>query len=1122
MSFRGGNHHASSVLRTLLAALAAPVCACVLASDAGAAEPAAHWSLRSIASPSDFSAVRDNAACEAEEPKKAYAICDTFVVTARNVGGEETATAPVTLKDDVPTGLEVRNISLFMTKESVDHGEVDCTPSPAQCVLANGSGEKPLPLKPDESVKMYVSVLVRDAAARTVVNSVSVSGGGLPEVEAQGSSTVENGIPGFGASFFEAPFLAADGEPATQAGGHPYALNTTIGLSSVNRETPDGYVKATSVEDVRDVVVDLPPGMSGSGVSAARCTLSRLGSKGIKSKGPGESGCPTDTIIGHLRTFPESQAGENTSIYNLLPDRGHAAELGFVDSTGGTHVLYVSLAPTPAGYVLRTTSKEIPQLALLEIIADVYGDPAARDKSEAATPATFTNPSHCTGEPLVSSVSMDSWQHPGSYLPDGTPDLSDPNWVTRRYESPAVTGCDRLVGLFEPSLTATPSSTRAGSPTGLDVDLSVPQKEGPEGQATPPLRDTTVTLPAGMVVDPSSANGLEACSLAQVGMSALGVPDAAPPSCPDGSKIGTVELETPALAMEACKKPATPLQECPEPAEREPTPLTGSIYVAKQGENPFASLLAIYIVIDDPRTGVIVKIPAKVTPDPSTGQLTTTVEDTPQFPFSVLRTHFFSGDTAALSNPATCGSYTVSTQLTPWSAPDSGPAATPTAGFEIDQGADGGPCSPPSFGPALSAGTAASAAGAFSPLSVSFSRQDAEQDIAGVNVTTPPGLLGSLKNVAQCPEPQAAKGDCGADSLIGEASTAVGAGPHPYWVHGGKVYLTGPYGGGAFGLSIVVPTTAGPFTLTGNGGPGREIVRAAIRVDPHTAQITVASDPLPSILEGIPLQIRTVNVTIDRPSFTFNPTNCSRLATTASFTSAQGATSIATAPFYASNCASLPFHPTLTASAGGKASKANGATLTVKVASGPGQANIAKTDLTLPIALPSRLTTIQKACSDTVFEGNPAACPEGSVIGTATVHTPLLKSALTGPAYLVAHGSAAFPDVEFVLQGEGVTLLLDGQTDIKKGITYSRFEAVPDAPVESFEAVLPTGPHSALTANVPAKANYSLCGQSLQMPTVITGQNGKVLEADDEDRRHRLPQAADASAAAEEGAGAMP
>ncbi|HTB71546.1 MAG TPA: hypothetical protein VK707_11230 [Solirubrobacteraceae bacterium] len=956
-------------------------------------------------------------------------------------------------------------------------------------------------------MKMFVSVLVKEpATAGTLVNVASVSGGGAPEATTEAENTLERGAPGFGPSLFEAPLLGVDGLADAQAGDHPYELDTVFGLASTFREVPEAGEKATSVEDVRDVIVDLPAGMAGSGVSAARCTLARLSSQGPKGE-LGKSGCPTDTIIGHLRTVPESEAAANSPLYNLLPSKGYAAELGFVDVSGGTHVLYVTLAPTPSGYVLRTSTKEIPQLTLREVIADIFGDPAARDKSGEQTPPTFTNPEHCTGEPLSTTIHMDSWQHPGPDNPDGTPNLSDPRWSSASYQSPPVTGCEALEGLFEPSIAAATSSSRADSPTGLDVNLAVPQRTGAEELATPPLRDTLVTLPAGVTVNPSSANGLQACSLAQIGISGSGVPDAAPPSCPDASKIGTVTLETPALPMEACKGQTRPLQECPEASEREKTPLTGSIYVAKQAENPFGSLLAIYIVIDDPRTGVIVKLPAEVKPDPSTGQLTTLVKDTPQFPFSELRTHFLDGATAPLRTPPTCGAYTLTSELTPWSAPQSGPPATPSSSFEITEGPGGGSCAHSAGeepnAPSFQAGTSNPAAAAFSPLLVHLSRDDGSQNFSQVSVTLPPGASGKIAGIPKCSEAQiaaaqargnpgegaleAASPSCPASSKIGTVTVGAGAGPNPFYVTG-DAFLAGPYKGAPFSAVFITPAIAGPFDL------GVVVVRAGLYINPTTAQVTTTSDPLPTILQGIPLDIRSITVDVDRPEFTLNPTNCTPMSVTGAEVSTQGQAASLSTRFQVGNCQSLPFRPKLTASAAGKGSKANGTTLAVNVDSaGLGQANIAKVALTLPKQLPSRLSTIQKACVEAVFDVNPAACDEGSLIGTAKIRTPLLETPLSGPAYLVSHGNAAFPDVEFVLQGEGVTLILDGKTDIKKGITYSRFEATPDAPFTTFETTLPAGPHSALTSNVPEREHFSLCKARLAMPTEIVAQNGAVI-----------------------------
>jgi hypothetical protein len=369
---------------------------------------------------------------------------------------------------------------------------------------------------------------------------------------------------------------------------------------------------------------------------------------------------------------------------------------------------------------------------------------------------------------------------------------------------------------------------------------------------------------------------------------------------------------------------------------------------------------------------------------------------------------------------------------------------------------------------------------------MTVSREDGHQHIATVTIHMPPGLLGRLSSVTPCPEPGAAQGACGPASLIGHTLTSVGVGPDPYTVPG-AVYITGPYKHAPYGLSIVTPAVAGPFNL------GTVVVRAKIEVDPHTSALTVVSGPLPTILQGVPLQIKRVTVTVDRPGFTFNPTDCSQLPIAATISGEEGATAPVLVPFQVANCATLPFKPRFTVLTQAHTSKANGASLHVKVTSGPGQANIAKVRADLPKQLPSRLSTLQQACPDATFTANPASCPAGSVVGTAAAVTPVLDGPLTGPAYLVSHADAAFPDLVIVLQGEGITLELVGNTDIKRGITISTFDTVPDAPISTFDLVLPQGPHSVLGANLPATAKGSLCRQALAMPTSITGQNGALI-----------------------------
>jgi hypothetical protein len=465
--------------------------------------------------------------------------------------------------------------------------------------------------------------------------------------------------------------------------------------------------------------------------------------------------------------------------------------------------------------------------------------------------------------------------------------------------------------------------------------------------------------------------------------------------------------------------------------------------------------------------------------DPTTGQIKTTVENAPQLPFSNLHIALKDGPRAALSNPVRCGAYTTQAVLASWS----GASVTTSSPFTVSRDGHGAPCPPASFAPSFAAGTTNPVAGAYSPFALSFSRSDTEPELGGLEATLAPGLVAKLAGVARCGDGEASAGQCPEASRIGSVTVASGAGSEPY-VLKGSIYLTGPYNGGPFGEAVVVPAVAGPFDL------GNVVVRGSIRVNPTTGQATVVSDPFPRYVNetGIPTDVRRVDVMVDRPDFTLNPTNCSALSVNGTLTSTEGMTANVASRFQAAECRSLGFHPAFTASTQGRTSRREGASLSVKVGFHAGQANIAKVKVSLPKALPSRLDTLKLACRDTVFAANPAACPAASRVGTAVAKTPILASALTGPAYIVSHGGAAFPDLEIVLQGEGVTLVLDGHTDIKNNITTSTFNTVPDVPVSAFELKLPEGVHSVLGA-----PGGSLCGKTLVMPTTLTGQNGAVL-----------------------------
>ncbi|MGH2902121.1 MAG: hypothetical protein ACRDK7_00785 [Solirubrobacteraceae bacterium] len=1057
--------HLTLGLGLLIVGIALVVCA----PSAVAATPAPAWRIESVSNPTAFTANDIGAG----EP------VDKYELLVTNVGGAPVGEEAVTVTDTLPAGVTTSsrpagdNNGFWECSSSTvaGHTVVTCTISAELIATLQSYGYlagRALAQLPALSV--YVEVEPGVPANTTAGNSVKVEGGGVPTgAEVEDPTLVNPSTPlTFGLADFASYLADVAGAPDTQAAAHPNSLTTSFDVTSIAKLAGiEGSSEPSfPAEDVRDVVVDLPAGFVGDPQAAPQCSLHDLVATSQSS------GCPAATQVGRIsfdgrgayqaEYFEEGR--QNIPVYNMGPEHGYPAEFGFLFADKPV-TMDASVVGNGAATHVRATVAGVPAAAVLGFQGaelTFFGDPTVQDGLPTAPVAFFTNPSDCSGEPLVTSIHVDSYEEPGRRNPDGTPDFSDTAWKQDTASTPALEGCETLH--FNPTISLTPDLAQAGAPTGLGVNLEVPQNTDPSIPATPDIKQVVVKLPAGMALSPSAANGLGACSLAQIGLENNDTP-----TCPESSKIATVEVETPLLP---------------------PHTLTGSVYLAQQGNagpaqgsNPFGSLLAIYVVVEG--SGVVVKLPGKVEANPSTGQLTTAFAEDPQLPFSDFKLHFKGGPGAPLSNPPTCGTYTPEATLSAWS----GQTVQSNRSFEIAQGENGAPCPGSGFAPSFTAGTSNNQAAGFTPFSLTFSRNDGVQDLGGVQVTMPPGLLGKIAGIPQCPEAQANGGTCGSESLLGEATTAVGPGADPYWVKGGKVYLTGPYNDGPFGLSIVVPTTAGPFTLTGNAGFGKEVVRSSIRINPTTAQVTVVSDPLPSILEGIPLQIRTVNVTVNRTDFMFNPTNCSASSVTGTIASASGASAGVSSPFEAANCAALPFTPSLAASTSGKTSKADGASLKVNLASaGLGQASIAKVDLTIPKILPARLTTLQKACTEAQFNANPAGCPTASDIATAIVHTPILANPLTGPAYFVSHGGAAFPDVEIVLQGEGVMLVLDGHTQIKNGVTYSRFETVPDAPFTTFEFNAPEGPYSIFTAN------GNLCARKIAIPTTIIGQNGAQIK----------------------------
>jgi hypothetical protein len=584
----------------------------------------------------------------------------------------------------------------------------------------------------------------------------------------------------------------------------------------------------------------------------------------------------------------------------------------------------------------------------------------------------------------------------------------------------------------------------------LDVQLKVPQNTGPDGLAASDMRKAVVTLPPGMTVSASSASGLGACGLTEIGIGTN-----AAPTCPASSKIGRVTIHTPLLDE----------------------PLEGDVLLAKQRDNPFGSLLALYLAVPGP--GLYLKLPGKVETDPATGQLTVSFSDTPQLPFETLSMELDSGSRAPLVNPNTCGEFPVEAEFVPWS----GTAAVHGhSSLKIDQG-----CSSGGFRPALAAGTADPTAGTFSPFTLQVTRQDGEANLSRIDATLPPGLLAKLAGVPLCGDAQAATGNCPAASQVGTTTVGAGAGPSPIYVpEPGKaptaVYLAGPYKGAPYSLVVRVPAQAGPFDL------GTVVVRNALRIDPTTAQVTAESDPLPQILEGIPVTYRDVRVEVNRPEFTLNPTNCSQFQVTSSLVSAAGQTASPKASFAATNCERLGFKPSLALSLHGAPTRRGASpALTATLKPLRGDANLAKAAVVLPATELLEQAHIRTTCTRVQFAAN--ECPQRSIYGRAKAWTPLLDKPLEGPVYLRSNGGERqLPDLVADLNGSIRVVLVGFIDSVKRGGSpriRTRFISIPDAPVSKFVLEMQGGKKSLLVNNT------NLCKAKPRAEAALTGQNRK-------------------------------
>lgn len=1037
-----------------------------------------------------------------------------YFLVATNVGSKATS-GSIVISDTLPEDIAVNTGGLGPRAGSNSPGAkgfgvFECGIA-GRTVTCIGSGS----IHPGSELEVVIPVEIAGSPQDIPhINESEVSGGGATGVQVSTPTTLSAAPASFGflpgEAGFASPLLEEEGAPATAAGVHPYAMHVDLALPSV---APNGNL--TSAGHLRNVRIDLPPGLlANPSATPVRCTEAQLTSQ--------RPGCPDPSAIGtvSIDTIAIGEVQHQTvPLYNMVPTPGSPAVFGFDALGAGIFPHIVARLRTESDYGASGISRDVLARGLnpiLSVSTELWGDPSAPEHNfvrgactgdvvkppclVSAQPDSLLNfPTHCTIDPLRFEAFASSWEEPNPPFSDRKAAYESADLVGNPR---SVSGCNQVE--FEPTVSVQPTTNLTDSPSGLDVDLHQPQDTEIGHRSTGQLRDATVTLPSGMAVNPSQADGLGVCGPAQIGMltqvgESPGHFSAEPSNCPDASRIGTIEVTSPLLAQYDDSERV--LQRDPETGRAIPEPLHGSLFVAKPFENPFGSLLAVYLTVEDPKTGIYAKLAGKLEPDPVTGQLTTRFEENPQLPLDHVRIHLFNGPRASLVTPATCGTHTTTSDLTPWSAPE-GADAHPESSFQTTAAPSGGACptaeSQLKNAPAFTAGTIGRQAGAYSPFVLKLSREDGSQRLTGIDTTLPPGLTGKLAGIAECSDAQIAQAaarshpnegilerqspGCPLAAEVGVVNVGAGAGPTPFYTQG-HAYLAGPYKGAPLSMAIITPAIAGPFDL------GTVVVRAALYLDPTSARIHAVSDPFPTILDGIPLDLRSVALQVNRPNFILNPTSCDPMAITGSAISTLGAIATLTAPFQVGSCSNLAFKPKLAVKLIGGTRRSKNPALKATLTMPSGNANIAKTSVALPHSEFLDQSHIRTICTRVQFAeagGNGAGCPPGSVYGRARALTPLLDQPLEGPVFLRANGGERdLPDLVAALHGQ-IDVDLVGYVDSVKGGIRTTFEGVPDAPVSRFVLEMQGGKKGLL------ENSTNLCKSTNRATALFEAQNGKV------------------------------
>jgi hypothetical protein len=1014
-----------------------------------------------------------------------WATYNEFYLDVTNVGGAPTS-GQITFTSTFSAGITPTHARLnsgeFGTAGTCDLGSP--TPQQVTCTMDKR-------IRVSELMVLEIGVDTGTLPeGETVTDEVTLTGGSSPNAQASTSSMIavnEEFAPfGYlpGNNGLSATLTGEDGLPATQAGSHPGVFAVQLGFPVRTANLAFGTGNFTADDGgVRDARTYLPPGV----------IVNPQATEELCPEAQNEQdSCPNGTAVGTADLQSNLGFGFSTfqsPLFNLIAPPGRPAAFSFDAAGVGIYPHILGGIREGGNYAIASVANDVIELfpnPFLGLRLEFWDDPSnpSHDYNRGGClwngggsgceipqqeKPLITMPTSCSGSMLL-DANIDSWGHPGQFIHSNGP-VVDANG-----NPTSVTGCNALE--FEPSLKARPTTTVADSPSGLEFDLKITQNESFNTLAAAHLRKAVVTLPEGLVINPSGANGLRGCTSAEIGIdNETGIPDGNPPTCPEAARLGTAEIDTTLLDH----------------------PMPGSIYLAEPFDNQFHSMLAIYVVVNDARSGTLIKLAGKIEANPQTGQLTTTFDENPQLPFTDFKLNFFGGALAPLRTPATCGEYETSSSITPWSAPESGPPATPNDEYEVTQSPGTQNCphgaNEEAHSPTFDAGTIAPVAGTYSPLVVNLRRADGSQQFSSFTVTPPPGLLGKLAGIPYCADSalaaaaaktgreELASPSCPAASKVGTVTVGAGAGPAPYYVQG-SAYLTGPYKGAPLGLAVVTPAVAGAYDL------GTVVVRAALHINPANAQITGVSDSLPTILKGIPLDIRSVQLRLDRPNFTLNPTSCNAMQFTGSLVSTLGQAAPLLSRFQLGECVNLGFKPSLSLRLKGGTKRTANPALIADLKAREGDANIAKARVKLPPTALLDNGHIGDVCSRVQFSAE--TCPADSVYGKAEATSPLLDYTASGPVYLRANPEHELPDLVAALKGpasQPIEVDLAGTTDSVKGALRNTFEAVPDVPVSTFHLELFGASKSLI------ELSRNICAKHYRATVEMEAQNGKTFDS---------------------------